>query len=149
MTCMCPMHKFIRVDCLYIHWHEELSCELSGDSQLCFAFLGGVINWSDALEVFEFQCLNVLYVLRISIIKTEDGREVTGVPVFPQLPRFFQLCSDNVWGVRKACAECFMAVSCATCQEIRRTKLSALFINLISDPSRWVTLLFKNILRLK
>uniref|UniRef100_A0A2K6FQ73 Serine/threonine-protein phosphatase 4 regulatory subunit 1 n=1 Tax=Propithecus coquereli TaxID=379532 RepID=A0A2K6FQ73_PROCO len=54
------------------------------------------------------------------------------------LPRFFQLCSDNVWGVRKACAECFMAVSCATCQEIRRTKLSALFINLISDPSRWV-----------
>ncbi|XP_017654061.1 serine/threonine-protein phosphatase 4 regulatory subunit 1 [Nannospalax galili] len=54
------------------------------------------------------------------------------------LPRFFQLCSDNVWGVRKACAECFMAVSCATCQEIRRTKLSSLFINLISDPSRWV-----------
>nr|XP_048298060.1 serine/threonine-protein phosphatase 4 regulatory subunit 1 isoform X4 [Myodes glareolus] len=54
------------------------------------------------------------------------------------LPRFFQLCADNVWGVRKACAECFMAVSCATCQEIRRTKLSALFINLISDPSRWV-----------
>uniref|UniRef100_A0A8C5K8C8 Serine/threonine-protein phosphatase 4 regulatory subunit 1 n=2 Tax=Jaculus jaculus TaxID=51337 RepID=A0A8C5K8C8_JACJA len=54
------------------------------------------------------------------------------------LPRFFQLCSDNVWGVRKACAECFMAVSCATCQEIRRTKLSALFITLISDPSRWV-----------
>ncbi|XP_036856958.2 serine/threonine-protein phosphatase 4 regulatory subunit 1 isoform X4 [Manis javanica] len=54
------------------------------------------------------------------------------------LPRFFQLCSDNVWGVRKACAECFMAVSCATCQEIRRTKLSTLFINLISDPSRWV-----------
>uniref|UniRef100_A0A6I8SWA4 Serine/threonine-protein phosphatase 4 regulatory subunit 1 n=1 Tax=Xenopus tropicalis TaxID=8364 RepID=A0A6I8SWA4_XENTR len=54
------------------------------------------------------------------------------------LPRFFQLCYDNVWGVRKACAECFMAVSCATSQELRRTKLSALFINLISDPSRWV-----------
>ncbi|XP_037748789.1 serine/threonine-protein phosphatase 4 regulatory subunit 1 isoform X3 [Chelonia mydas] len=55
-----------------------------------------------------------------------------------ELPRFFQLCSDNVWGVRKACAECFMAVSCATSQEVRRTKLSTLFINLISDPSRWV-----------
>uniref|UniRef100_A0A8D0L2R9 Serine/threonine-protein phosphatase 4 regulatory subunit 1 n=1 Tax=Sphenodon punctatus TaxID=8508 RepID=A0A8D0L2R9_SPHPU len=54
------------------------------------------------------------------------------------LPRFFQLCSDNVWGVRKACAECFMTVSCATSQEVRRTKLSTLFINLISDPSRWV-----------
>uniref|UniRef100_A0A8B9HZL7 Serine/threonine-protein phosphatase 4 regulatory subunit 1 n=1 Tax=Astyanax mexicanus TaxID=7994 RepID=A0A8B9HZL7_ASTMX len=55
-----------------------------------------------------------------------------------QLPRFFQLCSDNVWGVRKACAECFMTVSSATSQEVRRTKLSTLFINLISDPSRWV-----------
>ncbi|XP_042562843.1 serine/threonine-protein phosphatase 4 regulatory subunit 1 isoform X2 [Clupea harengus] len=54
------------------------------------------------------------------------------------LPRFFQLCSDNVWGVRKACAECFMCVSSATSPEVRRTKLSSLFINLISDPSRWV-----------
>lgn len=78
----------------------------------------------------------------------EHGKELTLKQVLPvktcnllcseQLPRFFQLCSDNVWGVRKACAECFMAVSCATSQEVRRTKLSTLFINLISDPSRWV-----------
>ncbi|XP_069778496.1 serine/threonine-protein phosphatase 4 regulatory subunit 1-like isoform X3 [Narcine bancroftii] len=63
------------------------------------------------------------------------GREATEELL---LPRFFQLCSDNVWGVRKACAECFMGVSCATSQEVRRTKLSSVFINLISDPSRWV-----------
>lgn len=31
-----------------------------------------------------------------------------------------------------------MTVSSATSQEVRRTKLSSLFINLISDPSRWV-----------
>lgn len=54
------------------------------------------------------------------------------------LPRFFQLCSDNVWGVRKACAECFMSVSSASSPEVRRSKLSAVFISLISDPSRWV-----------
>ncbi|XP_055508001.1 serine/threonine-protein phosphatase 4 regulatory subunit 1 [Leucoraja erinacea] len=54
------------------------------------------------------------------------------------IPRFYQLCSDNVWGIRKACAECFMAVSCSVSPEVRRTKLSPLFINLISDPSRWV-----------
>ncbi|XP_059836354.1 serine/threonine-protein phosphatase 4 regulatory subunit 1 [Hypanus sabinus] len=54
------------------------------------------------------------------------------------IPRFFQLCSDNVWGIRKACAECFMAVSCSVSPEVRRAKLSPLFINLISDPSRWV-----------
>ncbi|XP_046535012.1 serine/threonine-protein phosphatase 4 regulatory subunit 1-like isoform X2 [Equus quagga] len=54
------------------------------------------------------------------------------------IPKFFELCSDNVWGMRKACAECFMAVSYSTSPELRRTKLSPLFIRLISDPCRWV-----------
>ncbi|XP_057637458.1 serine/threonine-protein phosphatase 4 regulatory subunit 1-like isoform X5 [Chionomys nivalis] len=54
------------------------------------------------------------------------------------IPTFFELCSDNMWGMRKACAECFMAVSCNTSPEVRRTQLSPLFIRLISDPCRWV-----------
>ncbi|XP_013931511.1 PREDICTED: serine/threonine-protein phosphatase 4 regulatory subunit 1-like isoform X2 [Thamnophis sirtalis] len=54
------------------------------------------------------------------------------------IPKFFELCSDNIWGMRKACAECFMAVSCTVSPEVRRTKLSPLFIGLISDPCRWV-----------
>lgn len=37
------------------------------------------------------------------------------------LPRFFNFCSDNVKGVCKARAECFMMVLCATLQEIQRT----------------------------
>uniref|UniRef100_A0A8C1ZCY7 Putative WW-binding domain-containing protein n=1 Tax=Cyprinus carpio TaxID=7962 RepID=A0A8C1ZCY7_CYPCA len=53
-------------------------------------------------------------------------------------PSFFDLCSDSLWGIRKACAECFMVVSNCTNPEVRRTKLSPLFINLISDQSRWV-----------
>uniref|UniRef100_A0A8C1C5H2 Phosphatase 2A Regulatory Subunit A helical domain-containing protein n=1 Tax=Cyprinus carpio carpio TaxID=630221 RepID=A0A8C1C5H2_CYPCA len=52
--------------------------------------------------------------------------------------KFFDLCSDSLWGIRKACAECFMVVSNCTSPEVRRTKLSPLFINLISDQSRWV-----------
>uniref|UniRef100_A0A8C7XZ09 Putative WW-binding domain-containing protein n=1 Tax=Oryzias sinensis TaxID=183150 RepID=A0A8C7XZ09_9TELE len=51
---------------------------------------------------------------------------------------FFELCSDSLWGIRKACAECFMMVSNSTSPEVRRSKLSPLFINLISDQSRWV-----------
>uniref|UniRef100_A0A3P9P2R7 Uncharacterized protein n=1 Tax=Poecilia reticulata TaxID=8081 RepID=A0A3P9P2R7_POERE len=51
---------------------------------------------------------------------------------------FFNLCSDSLWGIRKACAECFMTVSNSTSPEVRRSKLSPLFINLISDQSRWV-----------
>ncbi|XP_051568660.1 serine/threonine-protein phosphatase 4 regulatory subunit 1-like isoform X2 [Myxocyprinus asiaticus] len=54
------------------------------------------------------------------------------------MPKFFDLCSDNLWGIRKACAECFMVVSNCTSAEVRRTKLSPLFIILISDQSRWV-----------
>uniref|UniRef100_A0A8B9LJF2 WW-binding domain-containing protein n=1 Tax=Astyanax mexicanus TaxID=7994 RepID=A0A8B9LJF2_ASTMX len=53
------------------------------------------------------------------------------------MPKFFDLCSDSLWGIRKACAECFMIVSNCTSPEVRRTKLSPLFINLISDQSRW------------
>ncbi|NXU60647.1 PP4R1 phosphatase, partial [Horornis vulcanius] len=54
------------------------------------------------------------------------------------IPKFFELCSDSVWGMRKACAECFMAVSYTTSPEVRRSKLSPLFISLISDTCRWV-----------
>ncbi|XP_066522547.1 serine/threonine-protein phosphatase 4 regulatory subunit 1 [Hoplias malabaricus] len=54
------------------------------------------------------------------------------------MPKFFDLCSDSLWGIRKACAECFMVVSNCTSPEVRRTQLSPLFINLISDQSRWV-----------
>ncbi|KAM9409612.1 serine/threonine-protein phosphatase 4 regulatory subunit 1 [Pholidichthys leucotaenia] len=54
------------------------------------------------------------------------------------MPKFFDLCSDSLWGIRKACAECFMMVSNATSPEVRRSKLSPLFISLISDQSRWV-----------
>uniref|UniRef100_A0AAY4AAF5 WW-binding domain-containing protein n=1 Tax=Denticeps clupeoides TaxID=299321 RepID=A0AAY4AAF5_9TELE len=54
------------------------------------------------------------------------------------MPKFFELCSDSLWGIRKACAECFMTVSNCTSPEVRRSKLSPLFISLISDQSRWV-----------
>uniref|UniRef100_A0A667G8X4 Serine/threonine-protein phosphatase 4 regulatory subunit 1-like n=1 Tax=Lynx canadensis TaxID=61383 RepID=A0A667G8X4_LYNCA len=54
------------------------------------------------------------------------------------IPKFLELCSDNVWGMRKACAECFMAVSYNASPEVRRAQLSPLFIRLISDPCRWV-----------
>jgi hypothetical protein len=54
------------------------------------------------------------------------------------LPRFLQLCYDNIRGVRKACAACSMAVSRATHQEIQRTLLLTLFVDLINDPSCWV-----------
>lgn len=54
-------------------------------------------------------------------------------------PEFFGLCTDSVWGMRKACAECFLAVVHNTSPEVCRAKLWPLFITLISDPCRWVS----------
>ncbi|MXQ85063.1 hypothetical protein E5288_WYG004278 [Bos mutus] len=42
-----------------------------------------------------------------------------------------------MWGMRKACAECFLAVAHNTSPEVCRSRLWPLFITLISDPCRW------------
>jgi len=60
------------------------------------------------------------------------------VCVCAQLPKFYFLCEDSIWGVRKACAECFAQVSTVCSSAVRRSELSQLFINLIYDQSRWV-----------
>uniref|UniRef100_A0A8C5BU52 Putative WW-binding domain-containing protein n=1 Tax=Gadus morhua TaxID=8049 RepID=A0A8C5BU52_GADMO len=76
-----------------------------------------------------------LFQVRKKLIQRSVNKQIT---VLSQMPKFFDLCSDSLWGIRKACAECFMVVSNCTSPEVRRTKLSPLFINLISDQSRWV-----------
>ncbi|MGH0155740.1 UNVERIFIED_CONTAM: hypothetical protein FKN15_032838 [Acipenser sinensis] len=115
MAIICKMAPMVGKDIterLFLPRFCEMCCDVTGPPQ---ASLVCAANFGD--------------------ICTVVGREATEELL---LPRFFQLCSDNVWGVRKACAECFMTVSSATSQGVRRTKLSCLFINLISDPSRWV-----------
>merc|ERR1719411_1143761 len=54
------------------------------------------------------------------------------------LPKFIYLCEDGVWGVRKACADVFMPVSCVCSPSVRKTELSPVFVNLLKDQSRWV-----------
>ena len=55
-----------------------------------------------------------------------------------QLEKFYTLCQDELWGVRKACAEVFMSISRVVSQSKRRHDLGALFVNLLQDESRWV-----------
>ncbi|KAG2461876.1 PP4R1 phosphatase, partial [Polypterus senegalus] len=43
-----------------------------------------------------------------------------------KIAKFFELCSDTVWGVRKACAECFMTVSNCTSAEVRQAAFQSL-----------------------
>merc|ERR1719510_906668 len=46
--------------------------------------------------------------------------------------------AHGVWGVRKACADVFMPVSCVCSPTVRQSELSPLFLNLLKDQSRWV-----------
>ncbi|KAL8581161.1 hypothetical protein ACOMHN_033608 [Nucella lapillus] len=66
-----------------------------------------------------------------SVVGVQSSEEVL-------LPKFYTLCGDGVWGVRKACAECFMTISCACSLDTRRQFLAGLFVDLLSDQSRWV-----------
>ena len=56
-----------------------------------------------------------------------------------QLSKFACLCEDGVWGVRNACAECFVQVSRVCSMQVRRTNLTQLFVDLLCDQSRWVS----------
>ena len=67
--------------------------------------------------------------------RTASFKEST---VYFQLDKFFYLAEDGVWGVRKACAECFSQVSCACSPEYRHKELAEVFVALLYDASRWV-----------
>lgn len=55
-----------------------------------------------------------------------------------QLPCYITLCGDDVYGVRKACADVITYVSCACSLGIRRELLAPAFIKLLQDTTRWV-----------
>lgn len=48
------------------------------------------------------------------------------------------MCSDEVYGVRKACAEVITYVSCACSLDIRKELLAPAFVKLLEDDRRWV-----------
>lgn len=54
------------------------------------------------------------------------------------MPEFLLLCEDEVWGVRKGCAEVFTTVSSVCKLSIRKDTLTPAFIKLLEDPSKWV-----------
>lgn len=58
--------------------------------------------------------------------------------IFLQLPTYIELCGDEVWGVRKECAEVIVSVSCACSPNVRRTTLAPVFLKLLQDDMRWI-----------
>jgi serine/threonine-protein phosphatase 4 regulatory subunit 1 len=62
----------------------------------------------------------------------------TSTTVEKILPVFLNLCKDDIWGVRKACAENIVAISEGISSEARSQQLVAAFKALSEDASRWV-----------
>ena len=104
-----------------------------------------IVQTKDSNIFHIFQYLNSLIKTSVlcSLESFFQGKLVILIQVlsFFQLPKFYLLCEDGVWGVRKACAECFMTVSGSCSPEVRKTELSGLFVNLLCDQSRWVRIL--------
>ena len=57
-----------------------------------------------------------------------------------QVPVFEGLLSDEIWGVRKACAETIAEFSESLPAHFRTNTLTTWFIRLADDQSRWVCL---------
>ncbi|PBC26538.1 Serine/threonine-protein phosphatase 4 regulatory subunit [Apis cerana cerana] len=53
-------------------------------------------------------------------------------------PVFVDLCCDTVWGVRKACVDVMMPVSCCMTLQHRRLLLADLLATHLNDDSKWV-----------
>lgn len=53
-------------------------------------------------------------------------------------PAFHRLVHDDIWGVRKACAECYVTLSESLAPEDRGALMVPLFERMASDSSRWV-----------
>lgn len=47
------------------------------------------------------------------------------------------LCEDEIWGVRKSCAESFTAVARVCSFEVRK-RLALVYTHLLEDQSKWV-----------
>ena len=60
-------------------------------------------------------------------------------PYFVQLPLFLNLCKDEAWGVRKACADVYIDVAASCSLSVRHSHLTKTFVQLLDDTSRWVS----------
>jgi hypothetical protein len=55
-----------------------------------------------------------------------------------KLPHFSDFIKDQVWAIRKVCAEIFATIANKCSREIRESILTDCFIHLLEDSSRWV-----------
>ncbi|XP_076764465.1 serine/threonine-protein phosphatase 4 regulatory subunit 1 isoform X2 [Xylocopa sonorina] len=81
-----------------------------------------------------------LYVRKICVSHFREFCVAVGrKAVFRKLfPVFVDLCCDEVWGVRKACVDVMMPVSCCMTLQHRRLLLAELLATHLNDSSKWV-----------
>ena len=55
-----------------------------------------------------------------------------------KLPHFCEFLKDQVWAVRKVCADLFSTFALKCSKRKRREVLTEHFVRLLDDSSRWV-----------
>lgn len=63
---------------------------------------------------------------------------VSSVGASKILSLFLKISTDEIWGVRKVCAERLPAMSASTAPDSRNTVITQCFVQLAQDESRWV-----------
>ncbi|RHZ13836.1 hypothetical protein DYB26_012096, partial [Aphanomyces astaci] len=68
----------------------------------------------------------------------EDGDEQMRITAVPTLHTFLRLAKDDIWGVRKACAESLSDFAMTLSGPTRARVLAPLFSTFATDQSKWV-----------
>lgn len=130
--------------------HTNLSLHVETNKRLTFYFLNSFAISFDRKECmawrFPLKKRLIISSMKLKFSKIsgcwayEKIRIVRSFNFFflPQFPIFVDLCSDKVWGVRKACVDVMMPVSCCMTLQHRRLLLAELLATHLNDESKWV-----------
>ncbi|KZC08405.1 PREDICTED: serine/threonine-protein phosphatase 4 regulatory subunit 1-like [Dufourea novaeangliae] len=104
-------------------------------------FIGKDLTEKLFLDRYICLCKDEVFCVRnISISHFGEFCGVVGrKALFRQLfPLYVDLCCDQVWGIRKACVDVMIPVSCCMTLQHRRLLLADLLATHLNDESKWV-----------
>ncbi|XP_017763871.1 PREDICTED: serine/threonine-protein phosphatase 4 regulatory subunit 1-like isoform X2 [Eufriesea mexicana] len=131
-TILCPQIEMLCRSVDFINCGVSLMCKLA-------PFIGEDLAEKIFLDKYIALC-EVFYTRKICASHFgEFCAAVRRKTLFRKLfPLYIDLCFDKVWGVRKACVDVMMSVSCCMTLQHRRLLLAELLAAHLNDESKWV-----------
>lgn len=143
---MSKLARFVGKE-IVVKWFLERYCSLCQDPmfqvrRVCASSMGEIATvigtrLTEAVLVIIHNFLEVCLCLPLPVY-WRILKALLCLLCFVQLPEFLVLCKDDVWGVRKGCAEVFTEIARLCQLSTRRDKLTPTFVKLLEDSTRWV-----------